>query len=71
MLVSKGDFEFWKADHVTKAFHDACMQRVEDAKDILSVQAGQDPDSDNFYRGFIFAYREMVDFKVDDIGGEE
>lgn len=64
-MISKSDFENWKLDPVTKAFFEAAEERIEDAKDILSTSAGVNPDEDNFFRGFIHAYREMQEFRVD------
>ncbi len=66
-IVSRSDFESWKADPVTKAFLFATKERIEDAKDVLSVQAGLNPEQDNYLRGLIQAYREMQEFRIDDI----
>jgi len=64
-MISKSDFLNWKADPVTQAFFDACEIRVEDAKEILATSAGCDSISDNFYRGFIAAYTEIPQIRVD------
>jgi hypothetical protein len=71
MVITKDDFTDWRSNPVTKAFYSACIDRVEDAKDVLGSTAGVDPDQDNFYRGFIHAYREMFDFRVEEIEGDE
>lgn len=71
MVISKNDYANWKADNVTKAFFTACEQRVEDAKEVLANQAGEDSTRDNFFRGLIFAYREIGDFRIDSIVEEE
>lgn len=63
--IRKEEFTDWKADQVTKAFFEAAEYRIEDAKDILAGQAGLDSINDSFYRGFITAYREMQDFRID------
>ena len=65
--ITKAEFSDWKQDIITRAFFAAAEQRVEDTKDILSVTAGMDLEENNFYRGFIAAYREMFDFRVDDL----
>lgn len=65
-MISKSDFDNWRSDLVTKAFFLACEQRVEDAKEILSTSAGINPIEDNLLRGFIRAYREMQEFRVED-----
>ena len=69
-ILSRSDFENWRADQVTKLFLAAAKERIEDAKDVLSVQAGLDPQQDNYLRGLIQAYREVQDFRVDDLAEE-
>lgn len=56
----------WKTQSVTKAFYEACNERIEDAKELLALSAGIDPDQDNMIRGIIKAYREMIEFEVYD-----
>lgn len=65
-FITKEDFLEWKELDVTKAFFAAASERVEDAKEILANEAGKDPDNDNFFRGFIYAYNEMREFRVED-----
>jgi hypothetical protein len=71
MTISVSDFQNWKSDPVTQAFMTACEERVEDAKEVLANSAGLDPINDNVYRGFILAYREMQDFRIDGLGEEQ
>jgi len=66
-IVNQSDFLTWKGDPVTKAFFQAAQERIEDAKDVLSVQAGINQNEDNYIRGLIQAYREVQDFRIDDI----
>ena len=66
MTISQSDFENWKADPVTKAFFQAAEIRVEECKQLLSHTAGIYANSDNYLRGFIAAYREIPDFRVED-----
>lgn len=66
-MINKDEFADWKAQDITKAFFAAAEQRIEDAKDILADTAGKEPDNDNFFRGFIHAYRELQDFRIDDM----
>ena len=66
-VISKSDFDNWKSDPVTKAFFQAAQERIEEAKDVLSVEAGLNPIQDNTLRGLIQAYREIQDFRVEDI----
>ena len=70
-VITKQDFQDWKLNDVTRAFYSACNQRIEDCKDILAGSAGMDPQTDNFYRGFIAAYGEMFGFRVEDIETDE
>jgi hypothetical protein len=65
MEITKQDFLDWKQDRITKEFFSAILERIEDGKDILATQAGLDPITDNFYRGFIYAYKEALEFRVD------
>jgi len=65
-VITKDEFVGWKNDQVTEAFYEACKTRLEDAKEILIGQAGLDSDLDNFYRGFIHAYKEMLGFTIED-----
>lgn len=68
-MISKSDFDNWKADPVTKAFWEACQYRIEDAKEILATSAGLDGVNDNFTRGFIAAYNEIRQFRYEDAEG--
>ena len=67
MIISKSEWIDWKANPVTKAFFEATQNRIEETKDVLSYSAGLDPITDNFNRGFIQAYREMQDFRIEDL----
>ncbi len=64
--MTVNDWQDWKQHPVTKAFYEACTERIEDMKDILASSAGIDSNNDSFNRGFIHAYREMLDFKFAD-----
>lgn len=66
-MISSKDFENWKADEVTKAFFLACQERLNDCREILLNSAGIDPVDDNFNRGFITAYQEIPQFRIDDM----
>ena len=66
-LITASDFQNWKSDPVTQAYFEAIHLRIEDAKEGLASNAGQDPVNDNFSRGFIYAYRELLDFRIDDV----
>lgn len=64
--MTVNDWQDWKHNPVTKMFYEACMERIDDMKEILAVSAGNDSNNDSFNRGFIHAYREMLDFRFDD-----
>jgi hypothetical protein len=65
--VTASDFNDWRTNPVTKAFYMAITDRIEDAKEVLATQAGLDLNEDNFLRGFIRAYREVLLFRIDDL----
>lgn len=67
MEITKADFVDWRSNPVTKAFLGVCLDRAREAKDVLAVTAGLDSGQDSFYRGFIHAYQEMFEFRVDDV----
>lgn len=70
-MINKSEWIDWKANPVTKAFYEACIVRISEAKDELAVTAGLDSDADNMLRGFIRAYVEMLDFTVEDVVEDE
>lgn len=70
-IVTRSDFRDWKSNPVTRAFFDAAKQRIEEAKEVLSVSAGSDPLEDKILVGLIRAYYEMQDFRVDDLEDNE
>lgn len=65
--ISAGEFRDWKSHVVTQAFMQAANERIFDAVMQLSVQAGMDSVQDNFLRGFVTAYRELENFRIDDL----
>ena len=69
--ITVGDFQQWKENPVTKAFMWAAQERIEDGMNVLSTTAGMDLIQDNYMRGFIAAYRELEQFRIDDIEGDE
>ena len=69
-MISIGDFQSWRQNEVTKAFMQAASERIFDAVMNLSVTAGMDVNQDNFMRGFIAAYRELENFRIDDLQEE-
>lgn len=64
-MITYQDWYDWRQQPVTQAFYEACIERISEAKEVLAISAGQDPVQDNMYRGFIRAYMEMLDFRVE------
>ena len=64
-MISREDWIDWKSNTVTKEFFNAIQERIEDSKEILASSAGLDQLADNFFRGFIAAQREVLDFRID------
>lgn len=71
MTISKSEWTDWKQHNITRAYIQASFERIEESKEILANTAGQDPIQDSFMRGFIAAYREMLDFRVEDVQDED
>lgn len=70
-MVSKSDFDNWKVDPVTKAYFGAIVDRIDEAKEILSYSAGIDSLYDKHLVGMLQAFREMLDIKVTDEADQE
>lgn len=60
-MISEKDFMNWKQDAVTEAFFGVIKDRVDEAMYILSRSAGINPNDDNFYRGMILAFRDVLE----------
>jgi hypothetical protein len=67
--ISLAEFQDWRKNAVTKAFLFAAQERIHDAMHVLSTTAGMNSVEDNYMRGFIQAYRELEDFRIDDLDG--
>lgn len=65
--ITASEYVDWRNNPVTKAFFLAIVERIEEAKETLSTQAGLELSEDNFLRGFIRAYREVLGFRIDDL----
>ena len=66
--LSKSDFIDWKSNFVTVEVFNIVKQRIEEAKEILADSAGLNPDNDNFTRGMIRAFNELLEI---DFAGED
>ena len=71
MTISKAEFVDWKKDPVTKAFFVAVENRIEDAKDVMSVSAGLDQVQDCVTRGMITAFREVLNIEFSEVESED
>ncbi len=65
-MITYQEWLDWKQNPITKAFYEACVDRILEAKEILGYSAGLDSNQDNFYRGFVQAYMEMLEFRVEE-----
>ena len=65
-MITKEDYQLWKLEPVTRAWFEACHERISESKDLLALQAGLDPVQDSFMRGFIYAYNELLDFRIEE-----
>lgn len=65
-MISKSDVDNWKHDPVTVAYFEACQERIQDILALLELSAGIEPHNDNFNRGFIAAYREKLNFHIEE-----
>lgn len=66
MQVTKAEFVQWTENPVTKAVFEVIDNRVEDAKDILAVSAGEDSRTDAMLVGMIRAFNELKEIGYDD-----
>lgn len=66
-LINQSEFNDWKSHSVTKAFFEAAQIRIDECKDVLSYSAGIDHLQDRQLVGLIQAYRELFDFRIEDI----
>jgi len=66
-VISYDDYVLWKQEPTTQAWFEACIQRVEDAKEQLIGTSAEDVAFGAYLRGMIGAYREMMTFTVEDV----
>ncbi len=65
-MINAEDVQVWLADPITKKFFEAIEDRIEQVKEIVIQQAGQDPTQDSFYRGYAVACNDILDTKFGD-----
>jgi len=66
-IVTKSEWVDWKQNPVTNAFYSAIKERISEATELLVNKAGLDQVEDNFFRGFIAAYNEVLGFSIEDM----
>lgn len=64
--VSRDEFAQWRDSSVTKEVFQIIRNRIEDAKEILSVQAGLEPDQDRLLVGMIKALNEILEISYEE-----
>ena len=64
-MITYSDWLEWRKLPITQLFYEVCRERIEEAKEAAINQCGLDHSQDNFYRGFVYAFREMLEFKVE------
>lgn len=70
-MINQSDFNEWKVQPVTRAFFLAAQERIDECKDLLSYSAGTDQAQDRLLVGLITAYREMMEFRVEDAANDD
>ena len=66
MQVTKEEFVQWTQNPVTLAVFEVIDNRIEDAKEILGVSAGEDSRTDAVLVGMIRAFNELKEIGYDD-----
>ncbi len=66
-LITASEYSDWASNPVTKAFKLAIAESIARVKENLAVSAGLDPNEDNFFRGYIRAMYDTLDFRVEDL----
>ncbi len=66
MEVTREEFQQWKESPVTKAVFEVIEGRIDDAKEVLAVTAGDDSRNDGILVGMIRAFRELKEIDYDD-----
>ena len=59
-MINAEDVQVWLADPITKKFFEAIEDRIEQVKELVIKQAGQDSVQDSFYRGYAVACNDIL-----------
>lgn len=66
MNVTKEEFLEWKQSYVTQEVFKVLIDRIEEAKEILSYNAGNSQLDDKYITGMIHAFREVMQVDWED-----
>ena len=66
-VISQSDYQDWKSNPVTKAYMLAVAESIGQVKEDLAVRAGLNSTEDNFYRGYVAAMNDVLQFRIDDL----
>lgn len=69
-MISKEDFVDWKANPVTKAVSAGLQAKIEQFKEILGKQAGEDQLRDRYIVGGIAGIEEFLNVSMEDIAND-
>ena len=64
--VTREEFAQWRESSVTQEVFSIIQARIDDAKEILSVQAGLEPDQDRLLVGMIKALNEILEISYEE-----
>ncbi len=65
-VLSKEEFIQWKEHFITKQVFEIVKTKIEDAKDLLAYKETSDPDTDQFFRGMIRAFTDVLEISYED-----
>lgn len=66
-MTTKQDWLDWKAHPITKTFFDSVLERREDIKEVLIVQAGREPVQDSELKGYAQALLDVTNTEFEEI----
>jgi len=66
-MLSTDDFYAWKSNPVTQAYFQAIREKVYEIQVTLGYQAGDNPLTDKWLTGQIYAYHEMLTSEPEEV----
>ena len=67
MVIDRDEFVQWEAQDITKAFFRSIQEKREDVKEVLVVQAGENPTNDAVLRGYCLALNDILNTSLGDV----